>query len=166
MRIAIVAGGRTPERDISLRGGRRMTLSLGELGHEAWLVDPAEVPLVQALSERRPDLCWLALHGKEGEDGTVQRLLDLLEIPYTGTAAFDCEVAFDQNVFKLTTPSEYLRMFPTQQVTQPSASSWGAKGYWEVWLEGSNDWIYRHLHEGAQHAHQQTDQHRQTPSRG
>ena len=83
MRIAIIAGGRTPERDVSLRSGRRMTLSLGELDHEAWLVDPAEVPLVETLAERRPDLCWLALHGKEGEDGTVQRLLDLLQIPYT-----------------------------------------------------------------------------------
>ena len=59
------------------------------------------------------------------------------------------KVAFDQNVFKLTTPGEYLRMFPTQQVAQPAASSWGAKGYWEVWLEGSNDWIYRHLHVAA-----------------
>src|SRR2546426_10064530 len=59
------------------------------------------------------------------------------------------KVAFDQNVFKLTTPSDYLRMFPTQQVTQPSASSWGAKGYWEVWLEGSNAWIYQHLHIAA-----------------
>jgi D-alanine--D-alanine ligase len=68
--------------------------------HEGWLLDPAEVPLVEALAERRPDLCWLALHGKEGEDGTVQRLLDLLEIPYTGTAAFDCEVAFDKVLAK------------------------------------------------------------------
>ena len=40
------------------------------------------------------------MHGKEGEDGTVQRLLDLLEIPYTGTAAFDCEVAFDKVLAK------------------------------------------------------------------
>ena len=77
-----------------------MTLSLEDLGHEGWLLDPAEVPLVEALAERRPDLCWLALHGKEGEDGTVQRLLDLLEIPYTGTAAFDCEVAFDKVLAK------------------------------------------------------------------
>jgi D-alanine-D-alanine ligase len=100
MRIAVVAGGRTPERDVSLRSGRRMTLSLEDLGHEGWLLDPAEVPLVEALAERRPDLCWLALHGKEGEDGTVQRLLDLLEIPYTGTAAFDCEVAFDKVLAK------------------------------------------------------------------
>ncbi len=47
-----------------------------------------------------PDLCYLSLHGKEGEDGTVQRLLDLLNIPYTGTAAFDCEVAFDKVLAK------------------------------------------------------------------
>jgi D-alanine-D-alanine ligase len=45
-------------------------------------------------------MCYLALHGKEGEDGTVQRLLDLLEVPYTGTAAFDCEVAFDKLLAK------------------------------------------------------------------
>ncbi len=74
--------------------------SLGSLGHETWVVDPAERPLVEALEERRPDLCWPALHGKEGEDGTVQRLLDLLALPYTGTAPFDCELAFDKVLAK------------------------------------------------------------------
>jgi len=60
------------------------------------------------------------------------------------------KVAYDQHVFKLTTPTEYLRMFPTQQIVAPSASSWGNKGYWEVWLEGSNAWIYPHLHVAAE----------------
>jgi len=100
MRIAVLAGGRTPERDVSLRSGHRVMTSLEELGHEAWTVDPAERPLVEALATREPEICWLALHGKEGEDGTVQRLLDLLELPYTGTAAFDCEVAFDKVLAK------------------------------------------------------------------
>ncbi|MEI6083980.1 MAG: 1,4-alpha-glucan branching protein domain-containing protein [Verrucomicrobiota bacterium] len=59
------------------------------------------------------------------------------------------KVAYDQDVFKLTTPTEYLKNFPTQQVAQPSASSWGHKGYWEVWLESSNAWIYQHLHVAA-----------------
>ncbi len=59
------------------------------------------------------------------------------------------KVCFDQNIFKLTTPTEYLREYPTQQIIQPSASSWGNKGYWEVWLEGSNAWIYPHLHAAA-----------------
>jgi D-alanine-D-alanine ligase len=77
-----------------------MTASLVDLGHEAWIVDPGETSLVESLGERRPDLCWLALHGKEGEDGTVQRLLDLLDLRYTGTAPFGCEIAFDKVLAK------------------------------------------------------------------
>jgi 1,4-alpha-glucan branching enzyme len=56
---------------------------------------------------------------------------------------------FDQQNVKTITVPEYLAKFPHQQVSQPTGSSWGYKGYNEVWLEGSNDWIYRHLHEGA-----------------
>ena len=96
----MLAGGRTPERDVSLRSGHRVTASLIELGHQVELIDPGEAPLVETLQERAPDLCYLSLHGKEGEDGTVQRLLDLLSLPYTGTAAFDCEVAFDKVLAK------------------------------------------------------------------
>ncbi len=100
MRIAIVAGGRTPERDVSLRGGHRIATALATLGHDTWTVDPAERKLVETLRERPADLCWLALHGKEGEDGTVQRLLDLEQIPYTGTRALDCELTFDKVLAK------------------------------------------------------------------
>jgi D-alanine-D-alanine ligase len=100
MRIAVIAGGRTPERDVSLRGGHRVHAALAELGHDAWLLDPADEKLVGSLRERTPDLCWLGLHGKEGEDGTVQRLLDLLQLPYTGTAGFDCELTFDKMLAK------------------------------------------------------------------
>ena len=96
MRIAVLAGGRTPERDVSLRSGHRVVSALQDLGHDAWLVDPGENPLVESLGEHEPEICYLTLHGKEGEDGTVQRLLDLLGVPYTGTAPFDCEVAFDK----------------------------------------------------------------------
>jgi D-alanine-D-alanine ligase len=100
MRIAVLAGGRTPERDVSIRSGHRVQAALVERGHDAFLVDPGEAPLVEVLRERSPDLCYLTLHGKEGEDGTVQRLLDLVGIPYTGTAPFDCEVAFDKVLAK------------------------------------------------------------------
>jgi D-alanine-D-alanine ligase len=100
MRVAVLAGGRTPERDVSLRSGHRILSALMERGHDAWLLDPGESPLVERLEERRPDACYLALHGKEGEDGTVQRLLDLIGLPFTGTAPFDCEVAFDKVLAK------------------------------------------------------------------
>jgi 1,4-alpha-glucan branching enzyme len=45
------------------------------------------------------------------------------------------------------TPSEYLQTHPVLQSVQPAPSSWGDKGFFEVWLNGSNDWIYRHLHQ-------------------
>jgi 1,4-alpha-glucan branching enzyme len=60
------------------------------------------------------------------------------------------KVHFDQDEVKLITAPEYLERYPTNQVVTPAASSWGAGGYSSVWLEGSNDWIYRHLHHAAQ----------------
>lgn len=59
------------------------------------------------------------------------------------------KIAFDQNDIELLTPSDYLKRFPCNQVAVPCASSWGNKGYHEVWLCGANDWIYRHLHMAA-----------------
>jgi 1,4-alpha-glucan branching enzyme len=56
---------------------------------------------------------------------------------------------YDQNELELITPGDYLQRHPTNQVAQPPMCSWGYKGYNEVWLEGSNDWIYRHLHMAA-----------------
>jgi 1,4-alpha-glucan branching enzyme len=55
------------------------------------------------------------------------------------------KTCYDQDVVKLTTPWDYLRSNPTQQVASPSASSWGDEGYWKVWLNEKNEWIYPHL---------------------
>jgi 1,4-alpha-glucan branching enzyme len=60
------------------------------------------------------------------------------------------KVAHDQGAFRLATPGDYLRHHPEQQVATPPLCSWGAGGYAGVWLDGSNDWIYRHLHEAAE----------------
>ncbi|MFW5999237.1 MAG: glycoside hydrolase family 57 protein [Halanaerobiaceae bacterium] len=54
---------------------------------------------------------------------------------------------YDQEEIETITPSDYLEIYPDNQISMPSESSWGYKGYHEVWLNGSNDWIYRHLHE-------------------
>ena len=59
------------------------------------------------------------------------------------------KIAADRLDFALTTPSEYLKTHPKQQVIAPAASSWGDKGYFEVWLDKSNSWIYPHLHAAA-----------------
>jgi len=60
------------------------------------------------------------------------------------------KIHYDQSTIDLCTPAEYLEMYPSNQVAYPSFSSWGHKGYSEVWLEGSNDWIYRHLHKAEE----------------
>ena len=59
------------------------------------------------------------------------------------------KIVYDQKTIKLVSPSEYLAENPRNQVLTPSMSSWGWKGYSEVWLQGTNDWIYRHLHKAS-----------------
>ena len=59
------------------------------------------------------------------------------------------KIHYDQQTIKTVTIPEYLERHPKIQMSQPNFSSWGYKGYCEVWLEGSNDWIYRHLHEDS-----------------
>ncbi len=60
------------------------------------------------------------------------------------------KIHYDQKTIKTITPSEYLAEYPRNQVVTPSFSSWGWKGYCEVWLDGSNDWIYKHLHKASE----------------
>jgi 1,4-alpha-glucan branching enzyme len=60
------------------------------------------------------------------------------------------KIYFDQKTLRLITPSEYLQENPRNQVVTPSLSSWGWKGFNEMWLQGSNDWIYRHLHKASE----------------
>ncbi|HHT9124999.1 MAG TPA: glycoside hydrolase family 57 protein [Candidatus Brocadiia bacterium] len=60
------------------------------------------------------------------------------------------KIACDQQELKLITPSEYISENPKAQIVTPSQSTWGDKGYNEVWLNGSNDWIYRHLHKAEE----------------
>ncbi len=62
-----------------------------------------------------------------------------------------------QDVFKIVTPLEYLERYPCHQTLRPAMSSWGYKGYSEVWLNDSNDWIYRHLHMAGERMIEQTD---------
>lgn len=59
------------------------------------------------------------------------------------------KAACDQSVFQLVTPSDYLANHPTQQILSPATSSWGNHGYWDVWLNETNSWIYPHLHAAA-----------------
>jgi D-alanine-D-alanine ligase len=99
-RVAVLAGGRSPEREVSLRSGHRVTSALESRSHDATLIDPAEAPLVETLAAGAFDVCAIALHGRDGEDGTVQRVLETLRMPYTGTGPFACQISFDKVLAK------------------------------------------------------------------
>jgi 1,4-alpha-glucan branching enzyme len=60
------------------------------------------------------------------------------------------KIVHDQDTVELITPSEYLKEYPVNQVAMPSTSSWGYKGYGEYWIDGSNDWVLKHLHNAAE----------------
>ena len=83
-KIAVLKGGRSLERNISLKSGARVEKSLGELGYHVEGIDVDE-RMVKRLKEFQPDAAFIAMHGRSGEDGTVQELLDILGIPYTGS---------------------------------------------------------------------------------
>jgi 1,4-alpha-glucan branching enzyme len=74
------------------------------------------------------------------------------------------KAAYDQTTFRLESPGDYLRRNPTQQMVSPSPSSWGNKGYWEVWLDHCNSWIYPHLHAAARRMTDAARKHASTPS--
>lgn len=74
------------------------------------------------------------------------------------------KAVYDQKVFQLTTPSRYLEKNPTHQMMSPCDSSWGHKGYWEVWLDESNSWIYPHVHMACRRMHELAAANRKTKS--
>ena len=95
MKVAVLKGGRSLERAVSLRSGARVEDALGELGHEVVAID-ADESLVATLKDERPDVAFIALHGPGGEDGTVQSLLELLGVPYTGPGVAACVLCMDK----------------------------------------------------------------------
>jgi D-alanine-D-alanine ligase len=98
-RVAVLKGGRSLERAVSLRSGAQVQASLQRLGHEVHGVE-AGPQLVPDLIELAPDLAFVALHGREGEDGTVQSLLEALELPYTGSRPAACARCTDKVLAK------------------------------------------------------------------
>jgi len=98
-RVAVLKGGRSLERQVSLASGARVEDSLERLGHEVVAIDVG-TDLVARLHEARPDVAFVALHGRGGEDGTVQELLEVLEIPYTGSAVHACVRCSDKVLAK------------------------------------------------------------------
>ncbi|UJA21757.1 D-alanine--D-alanine ligase [Thermoleophilia bacterium SCSIO 60948] len=95
MRVAVLAGGRSLERQVSLQSGARAVDALEALGHEVTTLD-IDAGLVASLRSLEPDVAFIALHGPGGEDGTVQELLEILGVAHTGPSVAACARCMDK----------------------------------------------------------------------
>lgn len=98
-RVAVLMGGTSAEREVSLMSGTGVLAALRASGVDAHAFDPAERDLVE-LRREGVARCFIALHGRHGEDGTVQGALELLGIPYTGSGVMASAVAMDKVMTK------------------------------------------------------------------
>lgn len=107
MKVAVLYGGMSAEREVSLNSGAEVVKALEALGYEVSLVD-AKTDLSAQLVTLAPDVIFNALHGRFGEDGTVQGLLELLQIPYTHSGVLASALAMDKPMAKRVFESEGL----------------------------------------------------------
>jgi D-alanine-D-alanine ligase len=99
VKVAVLKGGPSLERQVSLRSGARVEDALERLGHDVVPIDVG-ADLIEQLEATRPDVAFLAVHGRGGEDGTVQELLDIVGVPYTGSGVLACMRAIDKVLTK------------------------------------------------------------------
>lgn len=99
MKVTVIAGGLSHERDVSERSGRRVADALRDCGHEV-VVRDTNANLLRELEAHRPDVVVPMLHGAVGEDGTVREVLKALELPYVGSVPSACRLSFDKSLAK------------------------------------------------------------------
>ena len=99
MRVAVLMGGMSAEREVSIETGTAIAGALRELGHDVVEVD-VDTDLARKLADAGPQAVFLALHGRGGEDGTVQGLLEIMRIPYTGCGVLASAMTIDKIITK------------------------------------------------------------------
>jgi len=100
MTIVVLSGGDSPEREISLKSGREVSLSLRKKGHSVFILDPAGKNFVCKILEVKPDCVFIALHGGKGEGGAIQGFLEILNIPYIGADVLSSAICLNKLITK------------------------------------------------------------------
>ncbi|MBA2763275.1 MAG: D-alanine--D-alanine ligase [Thermoleophilaceae bacterium] len=123
--VVVACGGRSLEREISIRSGRRAATALRKLGYETEIVDP-DHGFVRRIRELQPAFVFVALHGRGGEDGTLQDLLEILEVPYTGSGVHASARCLDKHSFKELLARERLPTPAWHSFNSPAFAEFGA----------------------------------------
>src|SRR5947209_8588354 len=124
-RIVVLAGGLSPEREVSLRSGDRVRDALAEAGIHAVVAD-ADAALLSMLRADPPSAVFPAIHGVCGEDGAIREVLGLLGVPYVGSVASACQMAFDKPTAKALTAAAGLATPPSVTLPRETFHDLGA----------------------------------------
>jgi D-alanine-D-alanine ligase len=100
-RIAVIMGGLSPEREVSMTSGRAVLEALTAGGHDATAVEFSGPSVLDELKAAAPDVVFIALHGSPGEDGPMQGLLEIMNLPYTGSGVLGSAVSMDKATTKM-----------------------------------------------------------------
>ena len=109
MHVAVLKGGLSAEREVSLTSGAAVEKALIDLGHKVTAIDVSE-HMAEDLHKARPDVAFNALHGRFGEDGCVQGVLEILKIPYTHSGVMASAIAMDKPMAKVVFESAGIRV--------------------------------------------------------
>lgn len=140
-RVAVLYGGSSAEREVSLHSGAAVLAALHRRGVDAFGYDPAEGGLV-GLEALSPDRVFIALHGRGGEDGTLQGALELLGIPYTGSGVLASALAMDKQRTKL--------VWQALELPTPAALMLDVNSDWDaIAAELGLPLIVKPVHEGS-----------------
>ena len=96
VKVTLLKGGKSGERDVSLRSGAACAQALRDMGFPVVEVDTADDDMISQIISSKPDVVYCALHGRDGEDGRMQGLLELLRLPYTGSGVLASALAMDK----------------------------------------------------------------------
>jgi D-alanine-D-alanine ligase len=119
LRVLVLAGGISHERDVSLKSGRRVADALTDAGVTTEIREP-DSELVGHLMATRPDVVWSTLHGAVGEDGSLQNLLQLAGIPFVGSNSAGARLAWDKTVAKVLVAKQGIQT--PESITLPKSS--------------------------------------------
>ena len=96
LKVTLLRGGKSGEREVSLRSGAACAEGLREEGFQVTVIDTGDDDFIQQIIASEPDVVFCALHGRDGEDGRMQGLLELMRVPYTGSGVLASALAIDK----------------------------------------------------------------------
>ncbi|MCL2150694.1 MAG: D-alanine--D-alanine ligase [Coriobacteriia bacterium] len=150
-KVAVLMGGSSFERDFSLASGRNVLRNLEASGHQVLPMDTGS-SLVQTLRREQPDVAFIALHGSQGEDGTVQSLLEFLNIPFVGSPSSVCRLTWDKSNLPVMVTTFRRASGSTKAAHWPRGLSFSAAAFKDLGAASALDLLTEQLPSGYPYA--------------